>query len=113
MTPPYTAIGFLDRTGAIVAGFVFYGYVPGGNIDMAGACRGRLTRGVLRAIAHYAFEQSGARASRCARRRALTSAIDQLKRAGFKPEAVSPDWYGAGVAALQLRIRKTEAKRWL
>ena len=33
MTPPYTALGFLDREGTLAAGFVFYGFVPRGNID--------------------------------------------------------------------------------
>jgi hypothetical protein len=112
MTPPYTAIGFLDAAGAIVAGFVFYNFFVGGNIDMAVAARGRLTRGSLRAVAHYAFEQAGAARVTVRPPADHHRAIEQLKRAGFKPEAVCKNYYGPA-AAMQLRILKSEAKRWL
>lgn len=113
MTPPYTAIGFLDRDGALAAGFVFYGYVPGGNVDMAVAARGMLTRGAIRAVAHYAFVQAGAARISVRPPASNERAIDILKRAGFKPEAPLKHFYGKGAPALQLRIFKSEAKRWL
>lgn len=112
-TPPYTAIGFLDRDGVLAAGFVFYGYVPGGNIDMAVAARGRLTRGALAAVAHYAFEQT--RATRITVRPPADHerALRILHRVGFRREAVCKHWYAVGRDAVQLRILKNEAKRWM
>lgn len=109
MTPPYTAIGFLGRDERLAAGFVFYGNVPRGNVDMAVAVNGFMTRGAIRAIAHYAFEQLQASRVTCRPPVTHERAIKNLKRAGFRPEAVLKDWHGVGGDALQMRIRKTEA----
>jgi hypothetical protein len=112
MIPPYTALGFLDRSDRLAAGFVFYGCVPGGNVDMAVAARGLLTRGTLRAVAHYAFEQLGAARITCRPPASYDRAIGILKRVGFVQETVCKGWYGAD-NAVQLRILKRDARRWL
>lgn len=115
-TPPYTAIGFLGPQGVLAAGFVFYSLVPNvpaGNIEMAVAARGRLTRGVIAAVGHYVFEQVGASRITCRPPADHARAISILKRIGFTQETVCRDWYGPGRHATQLRILKHEAKRWL
>lgn len=112
MTPPYTAIGFLDRAGTLVAGFVFYGYTPGGNIDIAIALSGRLTRGALRAVCQYAFVQIPATRITARPLRSHAAACDQLKRAGFVQECVARDYRGPGLDVLQLRLIAKDC-RWL
>jgi RimJ/RimL family protein N-acetyltransferase len=109
--PPYTALGWLDDDGTLAVGFVFFGYVPGGNIEMGLAATGKLTRGILSAVADYVFRQAGAKriTARCKRRN--TKAHNMLKRAGFVQECVCRDYYHDD-DAVQFRLTKSGCK-WL
>lgn len=112
IAPPYTALGWIGRDDHLAIGMVFYGYAPRGNLDMAVAASGLLTRGVIRAAAHYAFVQVGARRV-TARPPALHErAIAILRRVGFVREAVLKDFYEDD-DAVQLRLRRRDAERWL
>lgn len=110
MIPPYTALGWIDDRGLLRIGFVFFGY-NGSNMDVAIAMTHSLTRGVIRAVAHYIFEQSGC--VRCTLRppRKNVAACSILKRLGFVQECICKRFYGSE-DAVQLRMLKSEC-RWL
>ena len=110
--PPYTALGWLDEDGTLVAGIVFHTYVPNGNIDMAIALSGRLTRPMMATVADYMFRQCAAR--RCTARTARKNERAQsiLKRIGFVQEAICAKYFSDD-DAVQFRLLKREAKRWM
>lgn len=111
MIPPYTALGWIDNEGLLRVGFVFFGYVPLGNIDIAIASSGRLTRGILSVVADYVFMQIAAKRMTARTRRSNTLACDLLRRAGFVQECICKSFY-ADDDAVQFRMRKSEC-RWL
>lgn len=111
MVPPYTALGWLDDVGNLAVGVCFFNFVPGGNIEMGLAASGRLTRGILSAVAHYAFFQVGARRITARVKRGNERAADMLMRAGFKAECNCKRYY-ADDDAMQFRMFKSECK-WL
>jgi hypothetical protein len=112
VAPPYTALGWIDGEGTLKAGFVFYGYAPGGNIDIAVALSGRLTRGMLAAVADYVFRQIPATRMTARAIASNDKACAMLKRAGFVQECICKAYYGAD-DAVQFRMLKREATRWL
>jgi hypothetical protein len=109
--PPYTALGWIDDDGRLSVGVAFFNYTPGGNIDMALAATGKLTRRILSAVADYVFRRAGAKriTARCKRKN--TKAHNMLKRAGFVQECVCRDYYPDD-DAVQFRITKSGCK-WL
>lgn len=111
IVPPYTALGWINGDGDLAVGFVFFGYIPGGNIEMGLAASGRLTRGILCAVADYAFRQSGASRITAHTKRKNIRAADMLKRAGFVQECVCRDYYPDD-DAVQFRLTKAGCK-WL
>jgi hypothetical protein len=111
IVPPYTAMGWIDDDGTLAVGFVFNGYIPGGNLEMALASSGRLTRGMLRAVARYVFEDAQATRITVRTRRKNDRGCQMLKRAGFVEECVCKDYYPDD-AAVQFRMLKSDAERW-
>jgi hypothetical protein len=112
MCPPYTALGWIDNEGLLRVGFVFFDYQPEGNMDMAVAASGRFTRGIFRDVANYVFVQSGASRLTARIKRRNKRAGEILKRVGFVSEAVCKNYY-ADDDAVQYRILKAQARRWL
>ena len=112
IAPPYTALGWIDDEGTLKVGFVFYGYAPGGNIDVAIASSGRLTRPIIRTVARYVFEQIPATRMTMRPKRSNRVACDILVRLGFKVECVCKSYYGSNEDAVQYRMLKSEC-RWL
>lgn len=123
VAPPYTALGwiedFVDQDGrerpgggTLRVGFVFYGYAPGGNIDIAVAASGRLTRGMLATVADYVFDQIGATRITARAFKRNGQACDMLKRAGFTAECVAKAYYGPADDAVQFRMLRRDC-RWL
>lgn len=112
ISPPYTALGWIDDEAALRVGFVFYRYEVGGNIDFTLAASGRLTRGILGAVADYVFNHAGCRRMTSRPLMANERHCRLLERAGFKREAVLSDYYGEGEHAVQYRLLKRQC-RWL
>lgn len=112
IVPPYSVMAWIDEDGTLATAFVFHSYIPGGSIEMALASSGQLTRRMLREVAHFVFEQAGARRITVRTKRRNQRACSMLKRAGFKEESICRAYYEDD-DAVQLRMLKSEAKRWL
>jgi hypothetical protein len=112
IVPPYTVMAWIDENGVLATGFVFHSYIPGGSIEMALASRGRLTRKMLREVAHYIFEDNAARRITVRTKRKNERACSMLERAGFVKESVCRAYYPDD-DAVQFRMLKSNAMRWL
>jgi len=112
LSQPYTAIGWIDDPGHLQVGFVFHNYVPGGNIEIAVAASGMLTRSILATVGNYAFNQAGARRIMARTPASNKKACDILQRIGFVKESVCRHFYPDDDAA-QYRLLKKDAERWL
>ncbi len=112
IVPPYAAMGWIDEQGMLAVGFVFHSYIPGGNIEMALASSGRLTRGILRTVAHYVLDTAQATRITARTRQRNEQACWLLKRAGFVQECVCRDYYPDD-SAVQFRMLRSDIERWL
>lgn len=91
-SPPYTTIGVVDRAGRIVGGWVFNGYT-GPNVEVSLAGRGAIARGVLRAVAHYVFQQLGCRRATAHIKSRNVRALLQAERGGWRREGMHAGWF--------------------
>lgn len=102
---PVTAIG-IERNGRVVAGAVFAFYT-GTDVEITIAAEPRhFTRGFMRAIAHYVFEQSG-----CIRASFMTEiphVVTVSVKAGAAIEGVKRNAYGPGRDGVMLGLLKEE-----
>ena len=103
--PPFTQMG-IERDGEIVAGVVFNNWSARDvDVSVAGD-RGTFTRGFLRAVGRYVFEQAG-----CSRMSITTrhaNVCDIARRLGAKVEGVKRDRHGPGQDAFMLGILKND-----
>lgn len=103
--PPYTAIG-LERDGEIVAGVVFNNFTRH-DVHVTAAGR-RFTRGFLRAVGTYVFQQLG-----CLRMTITTEqerVIDYAKRLGARTEGRTRNHFGRGRHGVVLGILREDWK---
>jgi RimJ/RimL family protein N-acetyltransferase len=102
---PVTAIG-IERNGQVVAGAVF-GFYTGTDIEITIAAEPRyFTRGFMRAMAHYVYQQSG-----CIRASFMTElphVVTVLRKAGAAIEGVKRNAYGPGRDGVMLGLLKEE-----
>lgn len=112
IAPPYTTMGWIDGQGLLRVGFIFYGYSPHGNIDLAIASTAGFTRGIIRRVASYIFEEIPARRATARPPRKNETACSILRRCGFVQETVCKDYY-ADDDAVQFRLLRKDAMRWL
>ncbi len=85
ISPPYVAIGATRDEQTLCAGVVFNDY-SGHNIEITLASEGKLTRGAIRGIYHYAFAQVGAGRVTARARRSNKVMRELLPRFGFIPD---------------------------
>lgn len=111
ISPPYTALGWIDDSGALSAGFVFYGY-SGSNVDLAIAASGRFTRGMISAVANYVFGQIECRRATARTARKNERACSILRRIGFRQETICKHYYQDD-DAVQFRLLRRDARKWL
>lgn len=109
--PPFTAIGFSNGTG-LKAGAVFNDYVPRGNIELTLAMECPFTRGMLRALALYVFDQLDCARLTVRTRQTNQAICDMARRAGFVREAAQKDYFGPGQSAELFRMLRKDC-RWL
>jgi RimJ/RimL family protein N-acetyltransferase len=93
LCPPFAAIGMTKDGRTLCGGAVFHNY-NGTNIDIGLALSGIVTRGLFRALHHYAFRQAKATRLTAITRRSNRTAREQLIRFGFYLEGVSPRYFG-------------------
>ena len=91
--PPYVAIGMTDDDRLYCGGAVFNNW-NGANIEITVAMDRRPTRGVIRALQHYVFEQSKATRVTAHTRRANKKVRRLLPRLGFKFETTRERFFG-------------------
>ena len=82
---PYVAIGATKDGKTLCGGAVFNNW-NGHNIEITLASEGGLTRGTIRAVYHYLFEQSKAGRVTAHTRRSNKAMREMLPRFGFVPE---------------------------
>ncbi len=85
ISPPYVAIGATKDGHALCGGAVFNDW-NGHNIEITLASDGCLTRGTIRAVYHYLFNQSKAGRVTAHTRRSNKAMRNMLPRFGFTPE---------------------------
>ena len=102
---PYTALGVMDG-GRVVAGVVFNGWT-GPDIEITVANEpGRLTRGFLRRLARYAWDEAGA--ARVSITTESARVVDLAIRLGGTVEGIKRDAFGLGRDAVMLGILKKD-----
>jgi RimJ/RimL family protein N-acetyltransferase len=115
ISPPYTAIGFLDDAGSIRGGAIFNNYNQS-NIEVTVYAKNIATRGMIRAVMHYVFVQLNCNRLTARTRKSNKVAQKMLPRMGFKYEATLQLYYGPDkndAAVLYWIDRQTALERWL
>ncbi len=93
ISPPYAAIG-ATKDGNTLCGGVVFNRWNGHNIDITLASEGCLTRGNIRGVYNYIFEQVKAGRVSAVTRRSNKRMQRMLPRFGFEFEGVSKRYYG-------------------
>lgn len=92
ITPPFVAVG-VERRGELVAGAIFNNYNLW-NVDVTVYGPGAFYRGVMRALAHYAFKQLKVGRVTATTRRDNHKAQRMLEQFGFQKEAEQLRYFG-------------------
>jgi RimJ/RimL family protein N-acetyltransferase len=90
---------------------VFNDYT-GGNIEVTVATDAPFTRGMIRAVSNYVFDQLGCARMSIHTRTGDTKTRNMARRAGFVQECVRMNFYGEGKHAALYRMLRKEC-RWL
>lgn len=93
ISPPYVSIGATQDGQSFCAGVVFNGW-NGFNIELTLASEAQLTRGAIRGIYHYVFQQSKATRATACTPRANKVMRRMLPRLGFEYEGLMRRYYG-------------------
>jgi hypothetical protein len=109
ITPPARAFGFVDHAGQPLCAVVWNDY-NGANIELTMVAE-RMTRGVLRYLAHYAFVKNGCRRLTVRTKKRNKQAIRAAQRIGFHYEAVIKRYF-LDDDAVMFRMYSEEC-RWL
>lgn len=116
ISPPFVAVGIVDRNGVISGGFVF-NHFNGFNLEVSAYGPGLMKRGIIRAVMHYAFVQSNALRLTARTRRGNTNMRKILPRMGFEFEGISREMYGPGKENDAINFRMTRpmavAAKWI
>ena len=109
--PPYTALGVVSAHGQLCGG-VLFNHQSEADIELSIVAPKRLTRGLCRVIAQYAFETAG-----CMRMTARTRASSLqvrrvIEKVGFRQEGVLRGYYrDNGEDAILFGMLRSES-RW-
>jgi hypothetical protein len=114
MVPPYTAIGGTVDGETLCIGAVFNQW-NGSNLDISLYGPGALRRGAIRAVYHYAFEQTGAQRLTAITRRSNKTMQRLLPRFGFQFEGTSKRFFGPSKAddGLRFVLFPEQARKWM
>lgn len=112
--PPYSCIGWTRDGQSLCAAAVFNGF-NGSNIDVTIYGPGCLTKGTIRAVFHYVFEQLKVNRITAMTARSNKRLQKILPRLGFKWEGISPMYYGPERRndAIIYGLSKERAQKWL
>lgn len=98
LTPPFLTIG-IEENGEIVGGWLFNDY-NGSNIEISVALDRPLTRGMIRAVHHYVFQQLKCRRVTARCRESNEKSATLIRRLGFRNEGRQPFYYGDDAALI-------------
>lgn len=114
LVPPYTAIGGTRDGQTLCIGAVFNQF-NGSNIEINLYGPGALTRGAIRSVYHYAFEQLGVNRVSAKTRRSNKTMQRLLPRFGFKFEGISERYFGPEKAddAIRFVLFPDDARKWI
>lgn len=112
--PPFTSLGFADDAGHLLGAAMFNGY-NSHNIELTVFGPGAVSRGSIRAIFSYAFDQLGVIRMTARTRRSNKLVCRLLPRLGFTYEATMKNYFGPtkGDDAIIYRITRQDAAKWL
>jgi hypothetical protein len=114
LVPPYTAIGGTRDGQTLCIGAVFNQY-NGSNIEITLYGPGALTRGAIRGVYHYAFDQLRVNRVSAKTRRSNKNMQRLLPRFGFKFEGISARYFGPEKAddAIRFVLFPDDARKWI
>lgn len=114
MIPPYVAIGGTRDGKTLCIGVVFNLYNHS-NINITLYGPGGLTRGNIRSIYHYAFEQLKVNRVTAMTRRSNKNMQRLLPRLGFKFEGTSACYFGSEKSddAIRFVLFQDDARKWI
>lgn len=114
LVPPYTAIGGTKDGKTLCIGAVFNQF-NGSNIEITLFGPGGLTRGNIRGVYHYIFEQLKVNRVSAKTRRSNKSMQRLLPRFGFKFEGISARYFGPQKAddAIRFVLFPDDARKWI
>lgn len=92
-SPPFTAIGVINKQGALTGGYVFTSYNQDG-IEVSIAGRGVVARDPCRAMARYVFSDLGCVRLVAHTRRSNKAIRRLMPRLGFRFEGTCRRFYG-------------------
>ncbi|HLO79218.1 MAG TPA: GNAT family protein [Magnetospirillum sp.] len=108
--PPYTAFATIGADGQI-AGAVLFNHLHERDVEVSLVAPRRMSRGLLRAAAAYAFDTLGCKRL-TARTRASSLRVRRvIEKTGFRQEGVLRSYYQDGDDAILFGMLKTEC-RW-
>lgn len=110
INPPYTVFGVLSARGQIVGAVLFNG-LHEGNVEISAYAPGRISRGVLRVAASYAFGTAGCNRVTARTRVSNLRVRRFLEKVGFHREGVLSSYYRDGDDAILYGLLKGEC-RW-
>ncbi len=112
---PYSALGIVEPDGLLKGAAIFGDFYPNGNIEWTHVGPGTLTRGVIRTLFKYAFEQCGATRITAKTKKSNRVVQKLLPRLGFKLESTIPRYYGIDKSdnALVFVLYRENAERWI
>lgn len=113
---PLSAFGITEADGLLKGAVIFNDFQgKNANIEMTYFGPGTISRGIIRALAAYAFIQNNVSRVTCKTRRDNVIARKILPRLGFKFEGVLKRYWGTekGSDALIFMLDRNSAKRWL
>lgn len=98
LTPPFLTIG-IEENGRIVGGWLFNDY-NGSNIEISVALDRPLTKGMIKSIRNYVFEQLKCRRVTARCRESNVKSATLIRRLGFRHEGRQPFYYGDDAALI-------------
>lgn len=111
--PPFVTIGATQDGQTLCAG-VLFNNCNGFNLDISLAAD-VLSRGAIRGVYDYAFNQSGALRLTALTRRSNKKMRAILPRLGFRPEGVSARYFGPRRSddAFRFALFRHDAEKWM
>jgi RimJ/RimL family protein N-acetyltransferase len=108
--PPYTALGIVSAHGQLTGGMVFNNQSEA-DIELSIVAPKRLTRGICRVIAQYAFETAGCMRMTARTRESNLQVRRVIEKVGFRQEGVLRGYYRDGEDAILFGLLRSEC-RW-